>query len=196
MVKALQETDEGRLGAMDEAGIEVAVLSLAAPCIQDEFELSRAIARSSEANDALAEIIASHPDRYVGLAALPLQDPVAAADELERCVTELGFRGALANGYSLDDGDDFSVAYGNLGGVDVVRQHDGCASVRRARGAGHRAEIVQQIGAQVDREGGKRGPALAAAPTARPSRAGSPSKSSACARLQRQSSCRKSSWRP
>jgi gamma-resorcylate decarboxylase len=100
MVKALQETDEGRLGAMDEAGIEVAVLSLAAPCIQDEFELSRAIARASEANDALAEIIASHPDRYVGLAALPLQDPVAAADELERCVTELGFRGALANGYS------------------------------------------------------------------------------------------------
>ena len=100
MVEALQETDEGRLGAMDEAGIEVAVLSLAAPCIQDEFELSRAIARASEANDALAEIIASHPDRYVGLAALPLQDPVAAADELERCVTELGFRGALANGYS------------------------------------------------------------------------------------------------
>jgi gamma-resorcylate decarboxylase len=100
MVEALEETDEERLGAMDEAGIEIAVLSLAAPCIQDEFELSQAIARASEANDALAEIVAAHPNRYVGLAALPLQDPVAAADELERCVTKLGFRGALANGYS------------------------------------------------------------------------------------------------
>ena len=100
MVESLQETDERRLGAMDEAGIDVAVLSLAAPCIQDEFDLSQAITRAADANDALAQIVAAHPERYVGLAALPLQDPTAAADELERCVKHLGFRGALANGYS------------------------------------------------------------------------------------------------
>ena len=100
MARQLQHTGERRLADMDAAGIEVAALSLAAPCIQDEFETSRAIERSRHANDALVEVVAAHPERYVGLAALPLQDPAAAADELERCVIDLGFRGALANGYS------------------------------------------------------------------------------------------------
>jgi 2,3-dihydroxybenzoate decarboxylase len=59
-----------------------------------------ATAKAADANDALAAVVAAHPDRYVGLAALALQDPEAAAEELERCVTELGFRGALVNGYS------------------------------------------------------------------------------------------------
>ena len=96
----LLDTGAERLADMDAAGIEIAALSLAAPCIQDEADPVQATARARGANDALAEIVAEHPDRYVGLAALGLQDPVAAADELERCVTELGFRGALANGYS------------------------------------------------------------------------------------------------
>jgi len=100
MAEALQETDDERLAVMDAAGIEIAVLSLAAPCIQDEYDAGEAVVRASAANDTLAEVVAAHPDRYVALAALPLQDPAAAADELERCVSGLGFRGALANGYS------------------------------------------------------------------------------------------------
>lgn len=100
MATALQETNEVRLADMDAAGIEISVLSLAAPCIQDEVHLSQAVARAQHANDALAEIVKAHPERYAALAALPLQDPLAAADELERCVCTLGFRGALANGYS------------------------------------------------------------------------------------------------
>ncbi len=100
MAELLQETDNERLADMDAAGIEGAVLSLAAPCLQDVVEPARAVAGAVAANDALAEIVAAHPDRYAGLAALPLQDPSAAADELERCVTGLGFKGALANGYS------------------------------------------------------------------------------------------------
>ena len=100
MAEQLQEVGEERLANMDAAGIDVAVLSLAAPCIQDEYEPDQAIARARAANDALAEAVAAHPDRYVGLAALPLQSPEAATEELERCVGELGFRGALANGYS------------------------------------------------------------------------------------------------
>jgi gamma-resorcylate decarboxylase len=99
-VEQLQEVGEARLADMDAAGIELAVLSLAAPCIQDEFDVSHAVERAVAANDALAAAAAAHPDRYAALAALPLQDPVAAADELERCVTQLGFKGALANGYS------------------------------------------------------------------------------------------------
>jgi gamma-resorcylate decarboxylase len=99
-VEQLQEVGEARLADMDAAGIELAVLSLAAPCIQDEFDVPQAVERAVAANDALAAAVAAHPDRYAALAALPLQDPVAAADELERCVTQLGFKGALANGYS------------------------------------------------------------------------------------------------
>jgi 2,3-dihydroxybenzoate decarboxylase len=110
MAEQLQETGSARLVDMDAAGIEVAVLSLAAPCIQDEFDVSQARARAAAANDALAEIVAAHPDRYAALAALPLQDPMAAADELERCVKELGFKGALANGYS-SVGDLSTAAY-------------------------------------------------------------------------------------
>jgi gamma-resorcylate decarboxylase len=100
MAAALQETGEVRLADMDEAGIEIAAVSLAAPCIQDIVDPAEATAKAADANDALADVIAAHPDRYVGLAALALQDPEAAAEELERCVTGLGFRGALVNGYS------------------------------------------------------------------------------------------------
>ena len=110
MAELLQETDEQRLADMDASGIEVALLSLAAPCLQDEVEPELAIAHARAANDALAEIVAAHPDRYAALAALPLQDPVAAAHELERCVEQLGFRGALANGYS-SVGDLATAAY-------------------------------------------------------------------------------------
>jgi gamma-resorcylate decarboxylase len=100
MADALVETDDVRLADMDAAGIDVAVLSLAAPCIQDEVDKAEAVRRAAGANDALAEVVAAHPDRYVGLASLPMQDPVAAADELERAVRHLGFKGALVNGYS------------------------------------------------------------------------------------------------
>jgi predicted TIM-barrel fold metal-dependent hydrolase len=97
---ALQETDELRLAEMDANGIEISVLSLAAPCIQDEVVAEQATRRAIGANDALAEVVRAHPDRYAAFAALPMQDPAAAADELERCVRELGFKGALVNGYS------------------------------------------------------------------------------------------------
>jgi predicted TIM-barrel fold metal-dependent hydrolase len=100
MAAQLQDTGERRLADMDASGIEIAVLSLAAPCIQDEYEVTRAIECSRQANDALSEVVAAHPARYAGLAALPMQDPTAAGDELERCVTQLGFKGALVNGYS------------------------------------------------------------------------------------------------
>jgi len=110
MASLLQETDELRLGAMDRHGIDVSVLSLAAPCIQDVVDTGRAIADAQGANDALAAIVARHPDRYAAFAALPMQDPAAAADELERAVRQLGFKGALVNGYS-SIGDLETAAY-------------------------------------------------------------------------------------
>ena len=90
-----------RLREMDGAGIDVAVLSIAGPGVQVERDVKRATAKAAEANDFLAEKIAKHPDRLQGFAHLAVQDPAAAATELERCVKDLGFKGALINGQTL-----------------------------------------------------------------------------------------------
>jgi 2,3-dihydroxybenzoate decarboxylase len=96
----MADTGEMRLRAMDQAGVEWMVLSLGGAAIQDELDVARAVERARKANDALAAIIGTRPDRYVGLASLPMQDPGAAAAELERAVRDLSLRGALVNGYT------------------------------------------------------------------------------------------------
>jgi 2,3-dihydroxybenzoate decarboxylase len=101
---------EMRLPQMDENGIEWMILSLNAPAVQAIWDVKRAIAVAREANDQLAAEIAKQPDRFAGVAALPMQDPEAAARELERCVRELGLRGALVNGFS-QVGDETTVVY-------------------------------------------------------------------------------------
>ena len=63
-------------------------------------------------NDELAAILAAHPDRFEGFAAVALQDVRAAGDELERAVSQLGFKGALINGYS------------NIGDMDTAQYLD------------------------------------------------------------------------
>jgi 2,3-dihydroxybenzoate decarboxylase len=96
-----------RLAEMDDAGLDVQVLSLNSPGIQAEPDPQTAVARAAAVNDLLAATITAHPDRFAGFAALPLQDPQAAAKELERAVTQLGMRGALVNAHTqgryLDD---------------------------------------------------------------------------------------------
>src|SRR5437660_5450837 len=99
----LLDVGEGRLAAMDACGIDMQVLSLSAltfPGIQGESDTNQAVGMARQANDYLAEQVRQHPDRFAGFAALPLQDPRAAADELERAVTQLGFKGALVNGHT------------------------------------------------------------------------------------------------
>ncbi|MCS6891400.1 MAG: amidohydrolase family protein [Rhodovarius sp.] len=107
VLERLSDFGERRLGAMDAAGIAISVLSLAGPGVQVEPDAAIAVRRAQEVNDALAEAIRRHPTRYAGFAHLPVQDPPAAARELERCVRELGFKGALINGQTrglyLDD---------------------------------------------------------------------------------------------
>lgn len=96
-----------RLPDMDEHGIDIQVLSLTAPGIQGVTEAGQAVADARLANDHLAGVIAAHPTRFRGLAALPLQDPEAAVAELHRAVGSLGFSGALVNDHTngsyLDD---------------------------------------------------------------------------------------------
>ena len=100
-----------RLAAMDWAGIELLILSLNAPGIQSILNQEEAVVTARKANDRIAQWINSHPGRYAGLAALPMQDPVAACAELERCVNELGFRGALVNGFTQQGNPDSAIYY-------------------------------------------------------------------------------------
>ena len=107
----LLDIHETRLRLMDEHGMELMLLSLNAPTVQAVASLSGADDMSRRANDFLAEQVALRPDRFQGLAALPMQDPEAAARELQRCVTELGFKGALVNGFSEIEQVDGPVYY-------------------------------------------------------------------------------------
>jgi len=98
------------LREMDRAGIEVCVLSLTSPGAQSVVDLKKAAELARSSNDYVASLIKRHPDRFSAFATVPLQDPKAAANELERTVQVLGFKGALVNGYS-NIGPDESVQY-------------------------------------------------------------------------------------
>lgn len=96
----LLDIHEKRLRLMDEHGMEMMILSLNAPAVQAIPDAKKAGETARRANDFLAQQVARRPERFQGLAALPMQDPELASRELERCVKELGFRGALVNGFS------------------------------------------------------------------------------------------------
>ena len=100
-----------RLREMDQNGMEMMLISLNAPAIQAIHDVRKACDMARLANDRLAEEVAKRPDRFQGLAALPLQDPEKASRELERCVRELGFRGALVNGFSQANTPDTVLYY-------------------------------------------------------------------------------------
>ena len=107
-----RDLGSGRIAEMDRGGVELCILSLGpAPGIQAIPSISQAIAVSRRSNDYLAENIAKYPKRLKGFAALPLQDPHAAVEELTRCVKELGFCGALVDGFSQIGEADSAVYY-------------------------------------------------------------------------------------
>jgi gamma-resorcylate decarboxylase len=107
----LLDIEKLRLPEMDRNGIEWMILSLNAPAVQGIWDVKRAIAVAREANDHLATEVAKHPDRFAGVAALPMQDPEEAAKELRRCVRELGLKGALVNGFSQAGEENTAVYY-------------------------------------------------------------------------------------
>jgi 2,3-dihydroxybenzoate decarboxylase len=105
--RKLPDFTEYRLPEMDAAGIDIQVLSLTIPGLQADIDPAAARDEATFANDYLARVVAGHPDRFRGFAALPLQDPAAAVAELERAVRELDMCGALVNdhlqGHYLDE---------------------------------------------------------------------------------------------
>lgn len=99
----LLDMQDRRLREMDAHGIEIMLPSLNAPAVQAIFDRPKAIEIARRANDFLAGEVAKRPDRFRGLAALPMQDPEIASQELRRCINDLGFVGALVNGFSQVD---------------------------------------------------------------------------------------------
>ena len=106
----LLDRENHRLSEMDRYGIAFTILSLNSPGIQGIVDRNQAMSIARLANDRLAESIAKRPDRFGGVAALAMQDPVAAAVELTRCIRELGFVGVMLNGFQ-QTGDGESVMY-------------------------------------------------------------------------------------
>jgi aminocarboxymuconate-semialdehyde decarboxylase len=83
-----------RIEQMDAACIDFQVLSPSPLLYFHHIEAAKAIEYCRHHNDAMAKLIALHPGRLAGFAALPMQDPKAASDELRRAVSELGLLGA------------------------------------------------------------------------------------------------------
>jgi predicted TIM-barrel fold metal-dependent hydrolase len=107
----LLDIQDRRLRLMDEYQIETMILSLNAPAVQAIPDTKQASEVAQRANDFLAEQIVRQPTRFRGFAALPMQSPELAANELERCVRDLGFVGALVNGFSQIENPDHAVYY-------------------------------------------------------------------------------------
>lgn len=99
--KLLADLGAGRLADMDASGVTVQVLSVSGPGAE-LVDGADGVALAREMNDVLGGAVAEHPDRFAGFAHLPMRSPEAAADELERCIRELGFCGALVNGLTQD----------------------------------------------------------------------------------------------
>jgi predicted TIM-barrel fold metal-dependent hydrolase len=97
LAERLADLDAARLATMDADGIDFQVISHAPSALQ-EFEPVAAVELARGANDRLHAAVVTHPGRFGGLALLPTPEPAAAADELERAVTRLGFTGAVLYG--------------------------------------------------------------------------------------------------
>jgi predicted TIM-barrel fold metal-dependent hydrolase len=101
IIQRMENLGELRIKEMDEAGIDLQVLSHNSPGSQGLRD-DIAVAWTAAANDRLFAAIQNHPKRFAGFASLPTANPAAAADELERAATKLGFKGAMI--HSLTEG--------------------------------------------------------------------------------------------
>jgi 2,3-dihydroxybenzoate decarboxylase/5-carboxyvanillate decarboxylase len=99
---SLLDIEHRRLEIMDEFGVDMHVLSLTSPGVQ-EFEPEEAGRVARATNDRLADIIQRHPLRFAGLAAFAPQDPKSAAQEMIRAREQLGLNGFIVNSHTFDE---------------------------------------------------------------------------------------------
>ena len=97
LARKLRDAGDQRLADMDGQGVDIQVLSLNTPGVQN-LAPSDAVTVAREANDALAEIVNRSPARFQAFATIPTPEPDSAGEELERAVARLGFRGAMLYG--------------------------------------------------------------------------------------------------
>jgi 2,3-dihydroxybenzoate decarboxylase len=118
----LADFNDLRLQSMDEANVTRAILSHTVPGLGATTDKKKAVGDAIKINDFLAEQIARHPHRFGGFATLPMQSVLEATEELERCVRQLGFHGALINGHThghyLDE-DQYEVFWERVAELNV-----------------------------------------------------------------------------
>lgn len=144
----LGDLGEGRAAAMREQGVDLQVLALAPPGTQG-LPPSESVALGREANDVAASTVAAHPERFRAMATLPLEDPRAAAAELERA-TSIGLTGAMVHGRAgdllLDDPrlDDLWAVADRLQQPIFIHPQIPAVAVRDAayRGLGEAADLA------------------------------------------------------
>ena len=134
-----------RLRLMDETGVDVQVLALAPPGMHNLGAESSALAQRT--NDVVAAAVAARPERFQGLATLPVTAPLAAPRELERCITKLGLQGAMVYGRCGDknlDHPDFWPIFEAASALDVpvfIHPQIPQSSVRQAYYSGFAPEV-------------------------------------------------------
>jgi uncharacterized protein len=106
ILEQVRDVGEKRIAEMDAAGIDMQVLSLNSPGVE-QLDAAEATVLAREANDFVVDAVKRYPSRFAGFAAVPIAAPDNAVGELERTVREHGFKGALINGHHraryLDD---------------------------------------------------------------------------------------------
>ena len=121
-------TPEQRISDMNSLGVDVHVLSTGALFYRYNRDAAQVVAMDIECNDSVSQLTKDHPDRFAGLANLPMQDVRASVAELERSCTQLGLKGAMigdhVNGKTYDDPEFFPLweAAEQLGAVMMIHQ--------------------------------------------------------------------------
>ena len=144
---------EQRLADMDSLGVDVQVLSTNAVLYNYDKDVDATVAMARDCNDHVAELVRDRPERFAGLATLPMQDVGAAIEELERSVTQLGLKGAMigdhVNGRTFDAPEflPFWKAAEQLGAFFLI--HQGGATIVTPRS--NRYHLPNSIGNLADR---------------------------------------------
>jgi aminocarboxymuconate-semialdehyde decarboxylase len=146
-------TPEERLADMDSLGVDMQVVSPYVGFYNYHLDPRTAIATARAINDEIRDMVRGWPERFAGLGTLPMQEPKAAVDELERCMTELGLKGVEindhVNGRTLEEPEfrPFWKAAEQLGAL--VFFHQGGETLVSARS--RRYHLPNSIGNLVDR---------------------------------------------
>ena len=134
-----QFTPEERIGFMDGQGVDVHVLSVAPYLTNYHLESADGLASAQDLNNGIAQVARAHPDRFVGLGTVPMQDTSAAVEELERVMQDLGMAGVELNtnmeGHNWDEERflPFFQAAERLGAFVFFHPHNPAGSDRASR---------------------------------------------------------------